>query len=110
MARTTNKHVEIGDRRLPVPPLSLNLVRYLTENDKARLKSLSSIVGLPTEEQLDMFLHVIHTSLASLTKDLTLGFIEENVALEEIPGIFTAILTASGFTKREQDQGEATGP
>lgn len=110
MARTTNKHVEIGDRRLPVLPLNLNIVRYLTENDKARLKSLSSVVGLPTEEQLDMFLHVIHTSLSRVTKDLTREFIEENVALEEIPGIFMAILTASGFTQKEQDQGEATGP
>jgi len=81
----------LGGREFVVPPLSFKALRELTP----RWPELTGMGDVPTGEQIDVVLGVVHSALIRNYPDLTLEDLEDLVDLGNLPKCLMAAMGAS---------------
>jgi hypothetical protein len=96
--------VIIGGKHFEVKPLNLKSLKKLAE--KGYLQKLASVSGNVLDaEQLDAVIQTITITIQRSYPDVTADWIEETLEVQDITGVLSTILAASGFksdgSKRE---------
>lgn len=97
--------VTVGGRMLEIRPFNLKALRRLLP----KVEGLGALDngGLLTDAQVDDIVEILHSSLDK-NDGVTRDWIEENVDVTMLPGLFDAVLKASGFKRAAP--GEAGSP
>jgi hypothetical protein len=103
MALIEGVKINMGGRDFVAPPLNFKALRALTP----KLVILSAMGDVPTGEQIDVVLDVVHAALVRNYPDLTRDELEELLDLANLASALVAIMGASGL---EKTSGEASGP
>jgi hypothetical protein len=97
---------KLGVRTFTLPGLSLkSLKEYLVNGT---IKTLGEIDGIPTPEQVDASLVVIHAALARNYPGVTVAEVSELVDTRTVLAMVKAIFKASGLERTKP--GEAPSP
>lgn len=92
--------VNLGGTQYVVPPLSFKQLRMLL----GKISLISTIGGVPTDEQMDAIIDVVLASLSRNYPDATREQVEDMLDLGNAAPVIQAIMGASGL-----EQGEAVG-
>jgi len=95
--------IKLGGREFVAPPLNFKALRKFTP----QLPVLTQIGDVPTNEQIDVVLDIVHFALARNYPELTRDELEELLDLANLTDALQAILGASGL---EKTSGEAPAP
>jgi hypothetical protein len=109
MAILDGVRVKLGGAEYIVPPLSLRSLKKLGK----KIQELSNINSVPTEEQTDALLEVIHAALVRNYPDITLDDLADLVDLGNMLEVFPAVLAVSGLKQNVVpggSPGEAPSP
>jgi hypothetical protein len=93
--------LNLGGREFVAPPLNFKALRALTP----KLAILSAMGDVPTGEQIDVVLDVVHAALVRNYPDLTREELEDLLDLANLAKALVAIMGASGL---ERTSGEAS--
>ena len=94
--------VQLGDRTLIVPPLTLKALRRLSPSIK-NLASLREGV-LPTDEQFGIISEIVTAALNRNYPDLTQDSVEELLDTGNLHKILFAVMHASGLEKNSKGE------
>lgn len=89
--------VKIGGTKYVVPPLSLKQVRTL----EAKINTAQEITGLPTEEQHNALVDVVHAAISRNYPDMTRDELEDSLDLANLRTVMLAVFSVSGFQPGE---------
>lgn len=92
--------LNLGGREFVAPPLNFKALRKFTP----QLAVLSKMGDVPTAEQIDVVLDIVHTALVRNYPDLNRDDLEELLDLANLAKALEAIMGASGL---ERTSGEA---
>jgi hypothetical protein len=88
--------VTIGGKHFEVKPLNLKSLKKLAE--KGYLQKLSTIGNAALDsDQLEAVIQTITVTLNRSYPDVTAEWVEDNVEVQDIAVVLTAIMAASGF-------------
>ncbi len=99
--------VTMGGREFILPPLTLKALRSLGP----KIKLLSSLADVPTPEQVDVMVELVHASAVRNYPEITPDDLLELLDLGNLTEVFPAVMAASGLKKRMggDGQGEVAG-
>ena len=84
--------LKLGETEYVVPPLNLKAMRRLLP----RISTLT-VVGLPTDEDLETILDVVHSAMVRNYPDLTKEVVEEGLDVINMKELLGGILGSSGL-------------
>ena len=96
--------VTMGGRDFILPPLTLKALRDLGP----KIKTLGDLNGVPTPEQVDAIVALVHASAARNYPELTPDDLLDLLDLGNLHEVFPALMSASGL--RQGAPGEVVGP
>lgn len=103
MALLDGVKVSMGGRDFVVPSLTLKSLKSLS----SKLEILSSMGGIPTPDQIDAMVSVIHCAMVRNYPELSTQDVEELLDLSNLQTTFLSVMAASGLQRK---QGEAESP
>jgi queuine/archaeosine tRNA-ribosyltransferase len=92
--------VSLGGTDYTVPPLSFKQLRKML----GKINLIGGIGGVPTDEQMNAIVEVVHSALARNYPDLTTDQVDDMLDLGNASRVVQAIMGVSGL-----EPGEATG-
>lgn len=95
--------VNLGGRDFVLPPLTLKSLRLLGP----KIALLSDLNGVPTTEQVDVMVEIVHASAVRNYPDLTPDDLLDLLDLHNIKEVFPAVMAASGL--KQVPMGEVAG-
>lgn len=100
--------ITIGDTDYIVPPLNLGRLRKL----RAELDAVQEFRDSKTltDEQIDVYINVIHSALTRNYPDITREDIEDMIDLVNLGPVFKAIMGISGLVQGGARPGDAPAP
>ncbi len=100
--------LEIGGKTYVFPPLNFRRIKKLAPLIE-RLQRVDP-KKIPTPEELNDFVELIHSALSRNYPDMTVEEVEEMVDLGNLPKVVLSVMGASGFVQGEKVAGESNGP
>ena len=94
--------VNLGGREFVAPPLNFRALRRI----QPKLAGLASMGAVPTAEQLEVVIEIVHLALLRNYPDLAIDELDDLLDLGNIADILAAIMAASGL-ERTTSSGEA---
>lgn len=89
--------ITFGLEAYRVPALGLRAVRELQD----RIRSMSSMDGLPTAEQMDTVFEIAHAALRRNYPDISKDVVADMIDLSNFHEVLAAVMAISGFAPRE---------
>ena len=96
--------VNLGGRDYMVPPLNLKALKRLGP----KLKLLSNLGDVPSDEEVDAVVEVLHSALVRNYPDITSDEVSDRIDLANLRPALMAVMGASGLTQGLP--GEAASP
>lgn len=96
------KWVRIGDEEYRIAALGFGALQELGDE----ISKLAGIVGIPSKEQMDTVVKVVHTALQRNYPNMKFGEVYDMLDLSNFSDIMDAVLNMSGFVKRNSAPGE----
>ena len=87
--------VKMGGRDFILPPLTLKALRRLGPT----IANLSDLAGVPTPEQVDAMVELVHASAVRNYPELTMDDLLDLLDLGNLPEVFPAVMAASGLKR-----------
>lgn len=85
--------VRIGDERYRIPPLALRAIQEL----KGDVEALQGIRGMPTGEQMNAALRIIHSAITRNYPSLAFETLAEMLDLGNVTDVLAAVMSISGY-------------
>jgi hypothetical protein len=92
--RFKGQPIELGGTSYTVPPLAIGAVKELLP----RMQTLRAIDGIPSAEDIDTMVEVVHAAITRNYPDMTRETLLELLDLGNMADVFRSIMGRSGLT------------
>jgi hypothetical protein len=102
--------LNLGGRDFVVPPLTLKSLRKMAN----RLSALRTMGDIPTDDEVEVVVEIVHAAMVRNYPDLTTDDVEELMDMANLKSVMLAVLQGSGLSRSAPGEAEesraSTGP